>query len=45
MRHSGFFLFGSPYAEYYFSEKNWPDFDEEDLEQAIESFEGRERKF
>ncbi len=45
MRHSWFFLFQSPYAEYYFSEKNWPDFDETELNKAIESFSSRERKF
>jgi undecaprenyl diphosphate synthase len=28
LRHSGFFLFQSPYAEYHFSPKNWPEFDE-----------------
>jgi undecaprenyl diphosphate synthase len=45
VRHSGFFLFQSPYAEYYFSEKNWPDFDEAELDRALSSFWSRERKF
>lgn len=45
VRHSGFLLFQSPYAEYYFSEKNWPDFDEEELDRAIKNFSESERKF
>jgi len=45
MRHSGYFLFQSPYAEYFFSEKNWPDFDEDELDRVIESYENRTRKF
>lgn len=45
IRHSGYFLFQSPYAEYYFSAKNWPDFDETELDRVIESYEGRVRKF
>ncbi len=45
IRHSGYFLFQSPYAEYFFSQKNWPDFDEEELDQVIESYNNRIRKF
>lgn len=45
MRHSGFFLFQSPYAEYYFSQKNWPDFDAHELDIAIQDFSQRNRKF
>ncbi len=45
IRHSGFFLFHSPYAEYYFSEKNWPDLSKEDIESFIESYKARERKY
>lgn len=45
IRHSGYFLYQSPYAEYYFSEKNWPAFDKEELEKCFESFEMRNRKF
>jgi undecaprenyl diphosphate synthase len=45
MRHSGYFLFQSPYAEYYFSEKNWPEFDEAELDRSLKSYEGRVRKF
>jgi undecaprenyl diphosphate synthase len=45
MRHSGFFLFQSPYAEYFFSEKNWPDFSVSDVEEAIADFHKRQRKY
>ena len=45
MRHSGYFLFQSPYAEYFFSEKTWPEFDEEELDRVFASFEARTRKF
>jgi undecaprenyl diphosphate synthase len=45
MRHSGYFLFQSPYAEYGFSPLNWPDFDADELDRMIESYESRERKF
>lgn len=45
LRHSGFFLYQSPYAEYYFTEKNWPEFDESELDRAINSFQKSERKF
>jgi undecaprenyl diphosphate synthase len=45
IRHSGFFLFQSPYAEYYFSEKNWPDFEKSDIEAAIADFNERQRKY
>ena len=45
VRHSGFFLFHSPYAEYAFSEKNWPDLSKEDIGILIQSYENRERKY
>ncbi len=45
LRHSGFFLFQSPYAEYHFSPKNWPEFDEWDLDIAIEWFHNSKRNF
>ena len=45
LRHSGYFLFQSPYAEYFFSEKNWPEFDESEFQKAYESFSKRTRKF
>jgi undecaprenyl diphosphate synthase len=44
-RISNFLLYGAAYSELAFSEKLWPDFDEEDLFQAIQSFQNRERRF
>lgn len=45
VRHSGFLLFHSPYSEYWFSEKNWPEFSLSDIEAIIQWYENRERKF
>jgi undecaprenyl diphosphate synthase len=45
VRHSGFFLFHSPYAEYYFSEKNWPEFSRDDIISCIETYNDRTRKY
>lgn len=44
-RLSGFMLYRSDYAELYFTEKLWPDFTPDDLDQAIASYSGRERRF
>lgn len=44
-RISNFLLYGLAYAELVFSEKLWPDFATEDLYAAIESYQGRERRF
>ncbi|MBU4224130.1 undecaprenyl diphosphate synthase family protein, partial [Patescibacteria group bacterium] len=33
------------YSEIYFSPKMWPDFSEKDLEEAIEEFQNRQRRF
>jgi undecaprenyl diphosphate synthase len=44
-RLSNFLLFGSAYAELYFSDRYWPDFTEEDLFKAIASYQRRERRF
>ena len=45
MRLSNFLLFGSAYAELFFSPQLWPDFGEEDLFAAIASYQHRERRF
>ncbi|PUU95291.1 isoprenyl transferase [Halanaerobium sp.] len=45
LRLSNFLLWQSAYAELYFTEKFWPDFNEEDLKNAIEDFKNRERRF
>jgi len=45
MRISNFLLWQLSYAELYFPEKYWPDFRAKDLEEAIEEFQKRERRF
>jgi undecaprenyl diphosphate synthase len=45
LRLSNFLLWQSAYAELYFTEKFWPDFNEEDLKKAIRDFKNRERRF
>lgn len=44
-RLSNFLLWQSAYAELYFSDKYWPDFDEKEFEKAIEVFKKRNRRF
>ena len=44
-RLSDFLLWESAYAELYFTERMWPDFDADDLAEAMTSFHGRERRF
>ena len=45
IRLSNFLLWQIAYSELYFSEKNWPDFTEEDFYQAINDYQNRERRF
>lgn len=44
-RISNFLLWQCAYAELYFSELLWPDFGEEALAEAVDSFSARERRF
>ena len=44
-RLSNFLLWESAYAELYFTDTYWPDFGREHLLQALESYDGRERRF
>lgn len=44
-RISNFLLWQIAYAELYFTDKLWPDFDRTDLEAAIIEYQGRERRF
>jgi undecaprenyl diphosphate synthase len=44
-RLSDFLLWESAYAELVFTERMWPDFDEADLDAALEEFRHRERRF
>ncbi|WP_373491347.1 polyprenyl diphosphate synthase [Parasphingorhabdus sp.] len=45
LRLSNFLLWQAAYAELYFTETLWPDFDQVELERALESFGHRERRF
>ncbi len=45
MRISNFLLWQISYSELYFTDKLWPDFKEKDLEEAIEKYQTRERRF
>ncbi len=44
-RISNFLIWQMAYAEFYFTEDLWPDFDEASLDKAIASFSQRERRF
>ena len=44
-RTSGFLMWKSDYAEYYFCEKLWPAFEKEDLIKAIMDYSERKRRF
>jgi undecaprenyl diphosphate synthase len=44
-RLSDFLLWESAYAELYFTDRMWPDFDADDLADAMTSFHRRERRF
>lgn len=45
LRISNFLLWQLSYTELYFPEKFWPDFGAEDLKEAIQSYQSRERRF
>ena len=45
LRLSNFLLFQGAYSELYFTDVLWPDFDEVELDKAIESFSNRKRRF
>ncbi|NQT06983.1 MAG: isoprenyl transferase [Candidatus Omnitrophica bacterium] len=45
MRISNFLLWQASYAEFYFTEKLWPDFTKADLKEAIETYQKRSRRF
>ena len=45
LRISNFLLWQSAYAELYFTDVLWPDFDEAELDKAIEDFQKRKRRF
>ena len=45
LRLSNFLPWQLVYTEFMFVEKNWPDFDEEDIDNAIKIYQNRNRKF
>lgn len=44
-RISNFLLWQLAYAEFYFTQELWPDFSPDSLQEAINSFKGRQRRF
>ena len=44
-RISNFLLWNLAYAELYFSQKLWPDFDADEFDSAIAHYAGRERRY
>lgn len=44
-RISNFWLWQTAYSELYFSPLYWPDFDRDELEKALQSYAGRERRY
>ncbi len=44
-RISNFLLWQIAYSEIYITDKYWPDFDEEEMDKALESYSKRERRF
>lgn len=45
MRISNFLLWQAAYAEFYFTEALWPDFDGAELDRALADYAGRQRRF
>lgn len=45
MRISNFLLLQSAYSEFYFSDKNWPEFGARDFHDALDNFAHRQRRF
>lgn len=44
-RTSGFLMWSGAYAEWYFTDTLFPDFGKKELEEAIEDYQGRQRRF
>ena len=45
IRLSNFMLWQLAYTEFWFTDVLWPDFDEDHFVEAIEAFQGRQRRF
>lgn len=44
-RLSNFLLWEVAYSEFYYTDIHWPDFNEEELQKAIYSYQNRDRRF
>ncbi len=44
-RISNFLLWQLSYAEFYFTDQNWPDFNEQEFQKALDDYQQRERRF
>lgn len=44
-RTSGFMLYRAAYSELYFTNKHWPEFNKQDLDDALDNFAKRQRRF
>ncbi|MCI0479752.1 polyprenyl diphosphate synthase [Candidatus Uhrbacteria bacterium] len=44
-RISGFLIWEAAYSEFYWCEKHWPDFDEVELDKALEEYASRQRRY
>ncbi|MBA7692330.1 Isoprenyl transferase [subsurface metagenome] len=45
LRISNFLIWQAAYSEYYFTDVLWPDFDEKEIEKALQSYRQRQRRF
>lgn len=45
LRLSNFWLWEAAYSEFYFTDIHWPDFDERELNKALDDYDGRERRY
>ncbi len=45
LRLSNFLMWQSAYSEFYFTETLWPDFEEKDVDAAVDAYYGRTRRF
>jgi len=45
LRLSNYLLFQAAYAEFYFTDTLWPDFDAAELERALDAYQNRQRRF
>lgn len=45
LRSSGFLTWQSVYSEFYFTDCLWPDFDEKELDKALQEYQNRKRNF